>query len=80
MPREHTRTLPLMVISESTNGQLLPEARVSERYGVSRMTLRRWDADPKIGFPAPIYIRKRRYRSRAELDAFDARMASLSNK
>jgi hypothetical protein len=56
--------------------RLLPERKVSERYGVSTMTLRRWDADPRLDFPKPIFIRKRRYRDQAELDQFDARQAN----
>jgi hypothetical protein len=54
--------------------KLLPEKKVRERYGVVPMTLRRWDQDERLGFPKPIYIRKRRYRDEAELDAFDERM------
>ena len=53
--------------------KLLPEPRVCERYGVTDMTLRRWDADPTLDFPQPIRIRRRKYRDAAELDAFDQR-------
>ena len=37
------------------------------------MTLRRWDADPRLSFPRPLKIRNRKYRDEAELDAFDER-------
>jgi hypothetical protein len=53
----------------------LPEAKVRERYGVCAMTLSRWDRDPDLGFPKPIYIRRRKYRHLSELDAFDAARA-----
>jgi predicted DNA-binding transcriptional regulator AlpA len=55
--------------------RLIPDARVRERYSISAMTLYRWDADPSLGFPRPIYIKSRKYRSEAELDAFDAAAA-----
>jgi hypothetical protein len=53
--------------------KLLPDARVRERYGVSAMTIGRWDADPTLGFPRPFKIRNRKYRDADELDAFDER-------
>ena len=34
-------------------------------------TLARWDAIPGLGFPKPIYIRRRRYREIGKLDAWD---------
>ena len=52
--------------------RLLPDPQVCERYGVTGMTLYRWDRDPDLGFPKPIYIRGRKYRDERELDAFDA--------
>ena len=54
-------------------GQLLPDRRVAERYGVCRRTLYRWDRTPGLGFPAPVTINQRKYRRVDELDAFDAR-------
>jgi hypothetical protein len=35
------------------------------------MTLRRWDANPTLGFPPVIYVNKRRYREAEALDAWD---------
>ena len=53
--------------------KLLPEKQVAQRYGVHVATLRRWDKNPTLGFPKPLYITNRRYRDAAELDAFDER-------
>jgi predicted DNA-binding transcriptional regulator AlpA len=53
--------------------KLLPERQVAERYGVSTMTLWRWDHDPELRFPPAIRIRKRIYRDLDELDEFDER-------
>jgi hypothetical protein len=32
---------------------LLPDPKVTERYGITAMTLWRWDHDEKLGFPRP---------------------------
>jgi predicted site-specific integrase-resolvase len=53
--------------------KLLPEKQVAQRYGVHVATLRRWDKNPKLDFPKPLYITNRRYRVESELDAFDER-------
>ena len=51
----------------------LPEPKVCERYGVSHMAPRRWDADPELDFPKPIIIRGRKYRDLDALEAFEER-------
>lgn len=53
------------------NQKYLPDSKVAERYGVSIMTLWRWTKDDRLGFPAPIKIAGRNYRSLAELEAFE---------
>ena len=52
--------------------RLVPDRKVCERYGVTPMTLWRWDHDTALGFPKPVIIRKRKYRLESDLDAFDA--------
>jgi hypothetical protein len=42
-------------------GPLVPAREVLKRYGVVDRTLDRWVADPKLGFPQPTIINKRRY-------------------
>jgi len=54
--------------------RLLPDRKVCARYGVTQMTLWRWERDPALGFPKAIKIRNRKYRVESELDEFDARM------
>jgi hypothetical protein len=51
--------------------RLLPERKACERYGVTPMTMWRWDRDLGLGFPKPIRIRGHKYRDEAQLDAFD---------
>ena len=41
---------------------------------VSRMTFYRWQKDPELQFPPAILIRKRKYRSRSQLEQFKARL------
>jgi hypothetical protein len=57
--------------------RLLPEAKVRERYGVSSMTLWRWDRTPGLNFPPALRINKRKYRDAHELDAFDEARAQV---
>jgi hypothetical protein len=55
-------------------GDLVPDPEVRREFGVTEMTLWRWDGDPALGFPPPIRIRKRKFRSRRALDEFKQRM------
>jgi len=57
---------------------LVPETLVAQRYHVCPRTLARWDLDPDLGFPPPVVIRRRRYRSLAELEAWDAKQRSTA--
>jgi len=56
----------------------VPEARVREEFDVTAMTLHRWDNDPLLGFPSPITIRGRKYRSRKQLQEFKERQIKLA--
>ena len=55
--------------------RLIPDVKVQKRYGVSAMTIWRWDHDPQLDFPKAVRIRGHKYRDESELDAFDARQA-----
>jgi hypothetical protein len=62
---------------------LVADRRVAARYDVSVRTLARWDETPGLGFPPPVYIRDRRYRELAKLEAWDranARKAATQGK
>ena len=51
---------------------LLKAGDVRSRYGnISDMSLWRWIRDPKLGFPAPIVINRRRYWKESELAAWE---------
>lgn len=46
----------------------LSDPQVCKRYGVSAMTIWRWDRDERLGFPPPMRIRNRKFR---DLDALE---------
>ena len=51
---------------------LIPDVVVAkQRYNVHPHTLRRWDQNPALDFPPPIYVIGRRYREIAALDIWD---------
>jgi hypothetical protein len=55
-----------------TMAKLIPYPVVArERYHVHPHTLRRWDRNPALKFPPPIYMTGRRYRDVEKLDAWD---------
>jgi hypothetical protein len=57
--------------------ELVPDPVVASECGTSLMGIWRWDRDPeleKLGWPPPIRIRNRKYRSRRLLEAFKARL------
>jgi hypothetical protein len=55
-----------------TMSKLIPDGVVArERYHVHPHTLRRWDKNPALKFPPPIYMNGRRYRDVEKLDAWD---------
>ena len=56
--------------------ELIPAADVRRRYGgVSHMWLERRLANPRSGFPRPLYIGPRRYWRLAELVAWEQTLA-----
>jgi hypothetical protein len=52
-----------------------PRARIEHLGGVSAMTEYRWSKDPKLAFPKPIVINRRKFYRLAELKAFKNRHA-----
>jgi|RhiMethySRZTD1v2_1073278.scaffolds.fasta_scaffold4843472_2 predicted DNA-binding transcriptional regulator AlpA len=64
---------------DSTGRRYLPDPQVCRRYGVTAMTLWRWDHDPSVNFPKPIRINRRKYRDEAELEAWERQRAALAH-
>jgi hypothetical protein len=51
---------------------LIKESKVAKRYDVCKRTLARWDEQPELGFPPPVWINDQKYRDGDLLDLFDA--------
>ena len=53
--------------------ELVPDPQAARELNISLMTVWRWDHDPQLaalGWPPPVYIRKRKYRGRKLLENF----------
>jgi hypothetical protein len=60
-------------MSEIEHDELIPDPQARKEFGRSQMTFWRWDRDPEMiaaGWPLPIVIRNRNYRSRRKLEQF----------
>jgi predicted DNA-binding transcriptional regulator AlpA len=58
-------------MQHSQGRRLIPDSEVARRYGVHPSTIYNWDHNPKLGFPKPVRINRRKFRNAAELDEFD---------
>jgi hypothetical protein len=58
--------------------RLVPDPLVQKEFGVTAMSIWRWDRDSeliRLGWPPPIRIRSRKFRSRIALEKFKRVMA-----
>ena len=58
--------------------ELVPDPQVIRELGITAMSLWRWDRDATLiaaGWPPPIRIRNRKFRSRRALEEFKSTMA-----
>lgn len=53
---------------------MVPDTIVVTEFNVTPMTLSRWTNDPRLGFPPPMKINRRNFRSRHALEAFKAEL------
>ena len=68
----------VLIIPNGTSGQFLTGPRVQERYGVSQMTIWRWERDQKLGFPQPTRIARHKYWKLTDLEAWERAQATNS--
>lgn len=57
--------------------ELIPDRKVRDELGVTDMTLWRWDRNAELialGWPAPVYINKRKFPNRQQLEKFKTTM------
>ena len=54
--------------------ELVPDPQIARELNISLMTVWRWDRDAELAacWPAPVYIRKRKYRGRKKFEKFKA--------
>ena len=60
---------------------LVPDPVVCKEFGVTSMTLYRWDHDPAkhaLGWPPKVQIGTRNYRNRKQLEAFKRNLLKLA--
>ena len=70
-----TKTAPAgRVKAAPVADELVPDPLVAQEFNITLMTLWRWTKDPELGFPPPVKIRKRNFRSRKKLDTFKQRL------
>ena len=53
------------------SSDLLPDPLVAERYNVTPRTIHRWDRQPDLGFPRPVFINGRKYRRLNQLENWE---------
>jgi predicted DNA-binding transcriptional regulator AlpA len=58
--------------------QYLPSRDVCARYGISDMTLWRWQRHKRLGFPNPTRINTRKYWLLSDLTAWERRRCGMS--
>jgi hypothetical protein len=65
--------LKLIAVDDKPD-ELVPDPKVWRELGVTSMTGHRLDARPELGFPPPLRIGRRKYRSRKQLEAYKQRL------
>ena len=60
--------------AQSAPDQWVPDPLIAKEFHTTLMGLYRWTHDAKLGFPPPIKIRNRNFRSRRAIEEFKARM------
>jgi predicted DNA-binding transcriptional regulator AlpA len=56
---------------------LIPDPAVAKEFGITLMTIWRWDNDPKkiaLGWPPKVQLGKRNYRHRSQLEVFKSNL------
>jgi hypothetical protein len=71
--------LRAMTVAIESGEQLVPVTPdVAEEFRRNPRTIKRWIADPKIGFPTPVRINGRLYVARSALESFKQSLLSAA--
>jgi hypothetical protein len=77
----YKRARTKMAKATPDDNKLMPDRDVRAEFKVTAMTLWRWDHDPRmaeLGWPQPVRICKRKYRSHRQIQAFKAALIAKS--
>jgi hypothetical protein len=58
------------------SGRKLTTPKVADRYGVTTRSVERWGLDPKLQFPRPLLINRRKYWDENELQIWERKRAT----
>lgn len=59
---------------QNAGPKYIPVSALLRRYGIaSKSTVYRWERDPDMGFPTPVFFGQRKFYDLAELEAWEAR-------
>jgi len=64
-----------MHISE---GRFLTGPQVQQRYGISEMTMWRWEQNPELNFPKPMRVGRRKFYREDELTTWERERVKVS--
>ncbi|WP_112663486.1 helix-turn-helix transcriptional regulator [Microvirga flavescens] len=61
------------------NDTYLPSKKVRDRYSISEMTLWRWERDPKVAFPRPMIVNRRKLYRLTDIEAWERQRAASTS-
>jgi hypothetical protein len=64
-----------MNIQDAPDQGFAPDRIIAEYLGIHVKSLPRWDRRPELGFPKPVYLNGRKFRSWSEVKAWVSRAA-----
>jgi hypothetical protein len=62
------------LLDDNKPDEFVPDPQVWREFGITSMSGHRFDRRPELGFPPPIRIGKRKYRSRKQIEAYKQRL------
>jgi len=60
--------MPKAKVNSVPDDEWVPDPVVCQEFGITAMTLWRWDHDPELGFPPPFKVRNRKFRRRQQIN------------
>jgi hypothetical protein len=67
-----------LTVDAASGETLVPISDIAKEFCRCARTVKRWIADPEIGFPAPIRLNNRLYVNRTALEGFKRRLLSAA--